>query len=257
MSDLINGAQPADGNNSPGILASIGWIILYFALQFIFGMVMMIGFGVIDYNDPMAPRSIEAISASPGFAIATLWSLVLSASVMLLILWTAYRPKADTLSIVPKTKSHMPLPRLIGLAVLLLALSYGFNILYETYVIPGVEAQKMVTDMLKAMPDTIGGFALIFASVAVLGPVVEEVLFRWGLQNALMRHMGPWAAIGLSAFAFALVHGQPYAIPELFLMGAVFGYLYYRSGSIRTNIILHIVNNAIATIMLQFVPHAV
>lgn len=61
MSDLINGAQPADGNNSPGILASIGWIILYFALQFIFGMVMMIGFGVIDYNDPMAPRSIEAI----------------------------------------------------------------------------------------------------------------------------------------------------------------------------------------------------
>jgi uncharacterized protein len=47
------------------------------------------------------------------------------------------------------------------------------------------------------------------------------------------------------------VHLQPYAIPGLMSLSIAFGYLYHRTGSLRTNIILHMANNAFALILTQ------
>lgn len=245
---------PAQTSASPNILLSLGWIIVYFALQFICQLILMIGFNVVDLTTmgTMTPEEQAALLTTPGFAMVTLWGLVISGALTLLILWLVHR-RPDAM---PPVKTEMPLLRLIGLAVVLLGFSYGFNYLYQTYVIPGVESQKLVTDMLKAVPKDMGSQALMVFAIAIMAPIVEELLFRWGLQNALMRRMGPWAAISISAFVFALVHGQPAAIPMLFIMGAVFGYLYYRSGSIRTTIALHIVNNGLAALFLHLYPNA-
>jgi membrane protease YdiL (CAAX protease family) len=81
--------------------------------------------------------------------------------------------------------------------------------------------------------------------------VVEELLFRGFLQNALAKYVPIWGAIFLSSFLFALVHGQPYAIPGLMSLSIAFGYLYHRTGSLRTNIILHMANNVFALLVSQ------
>jgi len=55
----------------------------------------------------------------------------------------------------------------------------------------------------------------------------------------------------LSSFLFAVVHMQLYAIPGLMSLSIAFGYLYHRTGSLRTNIILHMANNAFALVVSQ------
>lgn len=233
--------------SGPGIWLSLAWIVLYFVLQFLVQFVLIIGFNVIDFSSGAPTEAaMAAAMKSPGMAMATLWALIISGGITLFILWLVYGRKGGAAT----SPLKISLPKLIGIAVLLLAFSYGFNFLYETYVIPGVESQKIVTDMLKAVPKDAGSQMLMFLAIAVMAPIVEEVLFRWGLQNALNRYMPAWAAIAVAAFAFALVHGQPAAIPMLFIMGAVFGYLYYLSGSLKTNIALHIINNGLASLAL-------
>jgi uncharacterized protein len=62
-----------------------------------------------------------------------------------------------------------------------------------------------------------------------------------------------WAAIALSAFVFAAVHMQPLAMPALMALGAAFGYIYHKTGSLRLTIILHMINNILALALTQAV----
>nr|WP_246156203.1 CPBP family intramembrane glutamic endopeptidase [Sphingorhabdus profundilacus] len=107
--------------------------------------------------------------------------------------------------------------------------------------------------MLASIPRTPVNIIAGFFAFAIAAPLVEELLFRGFLQNALTRFVPVWAAILLSSFAFALVHLQPYAIPGLMSLSIAFGYLYHRTGSLRTNILLHILNNTAALLLTQAV----
>ncbi len=90
-----------------------------------------------------------------------------------------------------------------------------------------------------------------FLSMAVLAPVMEELLFRGAIQGHLQRiGWHPAWAIFTSAFIFGLVHGNPAQIPFAFLMGALFGWLYYRTGSLLPGIVGHVLNNTFAACMI-------
>ncbi len=79
-----------------------------------------------------------------------------------------------------------------------------------------------------------------------MAPLTEELLFRGLLQKSLANRMPQYAAILIAAAIFGAIHLDFYAFPALFVMGAVFGYLYYRTGSLRVNILLHMLNNGAA-----------
>jgi membrane protease YdiL (CAAX protease family) len=87
-------------------------------------------------------------------------------------------------------------------------------------------------------------------TIAIVAPVLEEILFRGYLQSALMHRMKPWLAILLASSLFGIVHMQPLAFPVLTVLGAVFGYLYYKTGSLKVNILLHVLNNGVAYILM-------
>jgi hypothetical protein len=81
---------------------------------------------------------------------------------------------------------------------------------------------------------------LLFALViAVLVPVVEELIFR-GLLHRTVRTRWPLipSAI-LSGVVFAAVHLEPSALVPLFMVGFVFAWSYERSGSLWGSIIPH------------------
>jgi uncharacterized protein len=87
-------------------------------------------------------------------------------------------------------------------------------------------------------------YLLAFVVIAVIAGIGEEFVFRGLIQNELHRssaniHVAIWA----SAFLFSAFHLQFFGFfPRLFL-GAVFGYLYYWSGSLWIPVIAHIFNN--------------
>jgi uncharacterized protein len=146
----------------------------------------------------------------------------------------------------------IPLHKASGLAILLVAAAMAFNFVYATYVIPGVDMQADMAKILAGIERTPLNMAAMFFAIAIAAPVVEELLFRGFLQNALAKYVPIWGAIFLSSFLFALVHLQPYAILGLMSLSIAFGYLYHCTGSLRTNIILHMANNVFALAVTQF-----
>ncbi len=87
--------------------------------------------------------------------------------------------------------------------------------------------------------------------IALVPAVVEEVLFRGGIQNLLSRWFKmPILAIVITAILFSAVHGSYLGFLSRFALGFVLGWMYYRTGNIWINIIAHFFNNAAAVTQL-------
>ena len=91
-------------------------------------------------------------------------------------------------------------------------------------------------------------------AISLVAPVAEEILFRGAIQGALQKIMKPKWAIFLSALIFGLIHFNPVQVCGAFLMGLVFAWLYYRTGSVWPGIVAHATNNIVSTILGQFYP---
>lgn len=97
-------------------------------------------------------------------------------------------------------------------------------------------------DLMKGDPNVL---LTSFLLACVAAPIVEETVFRGVLLRALLSlFKSPWAAILLQAFIFAAIHPQgPAGIPPLMAVGAMCGWLTWRSGSLLPAMILHCVHN--------------
>ena len=93
-------------------------------------------------------------------------------------------------------------------------------------------------------------FIVIF-SVALLPAVFEELAFRGVLQPLLIRATGnAWMGIALASILFSAIHFQFYGFLPRVLLGALFGWLAHRSGSLIPGMLAHFVNNTLAAITL-------
>jgi Predicted metal-dependent membrane protease len=80
----------------------------------------------------------------------------------------------------------------------------------------------------------------------IIAPIGEEIIFRGMVTKLLLEEYRPTKAILISALIFGVIHFNPAQIPGAFIIGILFGWLYYKTGSIIPGIILHFVNNAAA-----------
>ena len=88
-------------------------------------------------------------------------------------------------------------------------------------------------------------------SIAIMAPLVEELLFRGAIQGHLMRiGVKPLFAILASSAIFGVIHMNPAQILFAFAIGLIFGWLYYRTGSLVPGIVGHFINNSIACIQM-------
>ena len=88
-------------------------------------------------------------------------------------------------------------------------------------------------------------------SITIMAPLVEELLFRGAIQGYMLRKgMKPLNAILIASTIFGIVHMNPIQIPFAFAIGLIFGWLYYRTGSVVPGIIGHFINNSIACLQM-------
>ena len=95
-----------------------------------------------------------------------------------------------------------------------------------------------------------GEFLLAFFVIAILPGFAEELVFRGMLQPQLFRatkniHVAIW----VSAIVFSAFHLQFFGFVPRMLLGALFGYLYYWSGSLFMAMFAHFVNNGFSVLM--------
>lgn len=96
-------------------------------------------------------------------------------------------------------------------------------------------------------PDRAGAYAASFVAVAVVAPIVEEMVYR-GEGFSLLSRYGRWVAIVGTALAFGLGHGLLEGLPILVVFGLGLALLRDRTGSILPGIALHATFNGLALI---------
>ncbi len=89
-----------------------------------------------------------------------------------------------------------------------------------------------------------GGWAI--ATTVIAAPIMEEMLFRGIVLESVRSRYGSFRAIIISAAVFGLIHIIPQQVINAFLVGIVLGFVYVKTESLTSVIILHAVNNALA-----------
>lgn len=87
-------------------------------------------------------------------------------------------------------------------------------------------------------------FACLGLLVVLVGPFFEELMFRGWLFGGLRKRWGERPALLVSAALFALIHGDAPALPALFSLGLIFGWVYQKSGSLWAPFLVHACWNA-------------
>ena len=142
---------------------------------------------------------------------------------------------------------------LTALIVSLATIAAGFVSDPVTELLP--EMPESLKAMLEAM--TKENFLLNFICVGIMAPLFEEWLCRGTLLRSLLvfprkdgtRGVSPLWAIVISALVFALIHGNPWQAIPAFILGVLFGYVYYRTGSLKLTMLMHCVNNTLSLVM--------
>ncbi len=115
-----------------------------------------------------------------------------------------------------------------------------------------------VAALLPDMPDSLkaamevmvkGPLWASLLSVSVMAPLFEEWLCRGLVLRGLMKKMRPEWAIVVSAVFFAVLHMNPWQAIPAFVLGLLFGYVYYRTGSLKLTILMHCVNNTFSVLI--------
>lgn len=102
------------------------------------------------------------------------------------------------------------------------------------------------------MQDTFSGIShnvLGALSISLFGPILEEVMFRGAIQGYITRKTGkPILAIIVASLIFGIFHINPIQVVYASLLGMIFGWIYYRTGSLLSVIVGHVLNNTMATL---------
>lgn len=202
------------------MLTIIKLIIYYFAYQLGFSAIAMGVSRLVFPMDMIMTTSLAMVAST----IAMTWHLIHFGYIQL----THDRYK------------EISLPVLAVAVIFVSSATYVLNLLIEQASIPNT-----MEDIFLGMAHNPFGIL----SIALLAPILEELLFRGVIQRRLqaMTHKA-WVAIIASALIFGVVHGNPAQIPFATLMGAMFGWLYYRTGSLLPSIVGHVLNNSVAAI---------
>lgn len=141
---------------------------------------------------------------------------------------------------------------------------YGVGLLFASGILLtglfswlGVEAPTQEVVEAAESSDNVGELVVIVLVIAVLAPILEEMLFRGVLLDVLKSRLALNPAIWITGIAFGVVHLTDPAtlllVPALAGLGVILGYVRVRSGgSLSRPILMHMGFNAVTALALAF-----
>jgi membrane protease YdiL (CAAX protease family) len=115
-----------------------------------------------------------------------------------------------------------------------------------------MDKEKSADNLINSLivSDTFWTMSLNLLIIALIPAISEEMIFRGVLQKIFTRlfrsgHLAIW----VTAFIFSAIHFQFLGFIPRFILGLVFGYLFFWGGSLWLPVISHFVNNAFPVIL--------
>ncbi len=85
-------------------------------------------------------------------------------------------------------------------------------------------------------------------AIAIVAPIVEELLYRGLGYGLLTQFTAPWPAIVITGLAFGLGHGLVLGLPVLAFFGFALAWLRWQTGSVYPGMAVHACFNGLALI---------
>lgn len=112
-----------------------------------------------------------------------------------------------------------------------------------------VSQMGFLPDLMKQTFDALQSGWLGILCIAVLGPILEELLYRGAITKALLQKYAPTKAILISGLLFGIVHINPVQVVSAALIGILLAWLYWRTRSLVACILIHILNNSLSVFL--------
>lgn len=93
------------------------------------------------------------------------------------------------------------------------------------------------------------GLVIVFISLVVIPPIVEEVLFRGFVFRGFLKSFHPVVAAVFTSAIFGFAHGQWNVGVDTFALSLALCYLAYKTNSLWPSVLLHSLKNLIAFIL--------
>ncbi|MBE0411565.1 MAG: CPBP family intramembrane metalloprotease, partial [Anaerolineales bacterium] len=171
---------------------------------------------------------------------APLWGLV-GTQIFLILLPTLIYLRVSKLPLRETIRWRWPggrlaiLSILLGISVIPFALWLGNLFSHLLGYTPGIHPGFF--------PSTSGQAVLMFAGIAILAPLCEEILFRGVIQPPYER-FGPWKAVLFVGFLFLVFHLSLLRLFALIPVALLLGYLVWASNSLIPAVLAHAAYNA-------------
>lgn len=180
--------------------------------------------------------------------ISSIYGQIFTFTLSLLIILSLLRPDFELEKAESKT----------GVGGILLWSVIGFFMVYigqivaaliELHILgiePGSENTTAIVDVIDMIP-------IFFIVPAIIGPVLEELVFRKVIFGALHKKMNFFFAASLSSIVFSVFHGDFEHILVYAAIGFIFAFLYVKTKRIIVPIIAHMTMNTFVLLIQVFV----
>lgn len=220
-------------------VVSVAWIGAYIAALPLQSLVLSLaGHGGESSNQ--WPTSVTALSA------LSLWLAFLVAAVVVSRRYGSGRFADDLrLSFRPVDLVGLPLGAAVQIA-LVPALYWPLRAGW-----PDTFSSDRLSERAQDLWDRADGrwIVVLVLVVAIGAPLVEEIVYRGLIQQALQSRINDVLAVAVAAAFFAFVHLQAIEFPGLFVFGLVVGACFLRTGRLGMGILAHVGFNAIGLLM--------
>ena len=96
---------------------------------------------------------------------------------------------------------------------------------------------------------------LTIISTGIIGPIYEEILFRYLLYNRLTKKYTSKKAILITTTIFALIHLEPIKLLYAFILGLIININYKKYKNILSAILIHVSANIIVIFLTEYNPY--
>lgn len=182
----------------------------------------------------------------------TSWIILIAVAISVPTFYIIYRNRKHELMTFVSMKSISPLSIPI---LIIFGLSLNFVLEMLLYFVSQLSFLSKVFETYNQLAGVLfsGNLVVSLIAVGIVGPIFEELLFRGLIFGELRKISKVHVAILIQALIFGVYHMNVVQGSYAFLIGILLGFIYYRSNSIITSIIIHITINSSSVILPQLI----
>ncbi|EIJ79858.1 Abortive infection protein [Bacillus methanolicus PB1] len=127
-----------------------------------------------------------------------------------------------------------------------------FMALFSQYIAANIERLigiEMGSENTQQIISIIESFPFVILVSSVIGPILEEIVFRKIIFGALNKRLNFFLSALISSLIFALAHSEPEHIILYSAMGFTFAFLYVKTKRIIVPIIAHVAMNTFVVLV--------